>query len=753
MSNKKKSNIKGVRNVLATTSLAAMLLANGLAPIAASASTTGTVDIDDLPTLSTVALPTSEKAVFIPNEYIVTFTEGTTNEEIQNLISKYGAEVIDGNSDSLTYTLNLEESQFKQMKDDVNVEIIEQNVTFAANKYSQMEQYSHAQTKVQNAWAQNYKGKGIKIAVLDTGISAHSDLKIAGGVSKVDYTTSYADDNGHGTHVAGIIGSLDDGQGTTGVASEASIYSVKVLQKSGKGNLSDIIAGVDWAIENNMDIINISLGTITNSQSLKKRVDEAEAKGIIVVAAAGNTGDTTLNYPAVYDNVVSVGATDQNNNIASFSTRGDTINVVAPGDKVVSTYLNGIYANGSGTSQAAPYVAGMIALYEQAYPDKSAKEIVDMLYTNSLDLGSPGRDSLYGYGLVQFPEGSQVVTEEVVINDIKPQIDTKADYLTWDAFADTSKYLIEMQQKDANGEFQAYRFNRTVGDEKFDLSLLEKGTEYRLAIKPQVNGKYDNNSAVALYVSVVNDEPKVSTSPINEKKVTKVITKDLSTPLPKGFTFDEGTNTLNWASFADSTYFRIQMEQKQADGTFKKFNYDRTSSNLKFALTPLKDGYEYKMTFVPRDSKYIFQDSQAVSFYVNFKDGKKTFSQVPFSEKATTTTVVEAPKTVEKVVEAPTVSSSIPNGVAFNTSTHLVTWDKIEGAKRYKIEKKVKDANGKYVASGSATTVTSEKFDLDVLTKNKEFQITITPYIGYAYVSDQAVKISVNTKTFTIGSF
>ncbi|MGY0691387.1 S8 family peptidase [Virgibacillus sp. FSP13] len=345
----------------------------------------------------------SESTTQLDDSYVVTFNAGTSIEQMKSTIKQYSGKIVDSSFNSQTVKIHLSTNQYKKMKNAPNVKFIEENHTFHTLGFGPLIQYSHEKTHISNAWDQDLKGKGIDIAILDTGISSHDDLNVAGGSSTVSYTDSYNDDNGHGTHVAGIVASKDDGRGTTGVASEANIYSVKVLKGNGKGDLMDIIEGIDWSIRKGVDIINVSLGSKIDSKTLKAKIDEARSKGIIVVAAAGNTGDTHMTYPAKYDDVVAVGATDKNNYIASFSSRGDELDVVAPGVEVVSTYLGNMYANGSGTSQAAPYVSGMLALLKEEHPSKSADELIQTLYDDTLDLGVKGKDPLYGYGFVQFP--------------------------------------------------------------------------------------------------------------------------------------------------------------------------------------------------------------------------------------------------------------------------------------------------------------------------------------------------------------
>jgi minor extracellular protease Epr len=260
--------------------------------------------------------------------------------------------------------------------------------------------------KAPTSWNSGFTGKGIKVAVIDSGIdTAHQDLSVVGGASFVSYTNSYHDDNGHGTHVAGIIGALNNNLGTIGSAFDSSIYAVKVLDSQGRGYLSEIIAGIDWAISNNMDIINLSLGTDAASQSLKSIVDKTYQNGIAVVASSGNSGSSetidNVGYPARYESVIAVGAVDPYSRVTDFSSSGQEVEVAAPGLGIMSTYAGNTYKKMSGTSMAAPYVSGIIAMLKQANPNASASEIRSILQKSVIDLGDFGRDRFYGYGLIQ----------------------------------------------------------------------------------------------------------------------------------------------------------------------------------------------------------------------------------------------------------------------------------------------------------------------------------------------------------------
>ncbi|MDO8663912.1 MAG: S8 family peptidase, partial [Candidatus Wildermuthbacteria bacterium] len=203
-----------------------------------------------------------------------------------------------------------------------------------------------------------------KVAIVDTGIDAlHPDLKdnLKGGVSTVSYTSSFNDDNGHGTHVAGIAAAIDNTIGVIGVGPKIDLYAVKVLDRRGSGYLSDVIEGLDWAIQNGMQVVNMSLGTTANILSFQEAVQRVNAAGIVQVVAAGNNGGSVL-YPAAYPEVIAVSATDQTDTLASWSSRGPEVDLSAPGVSIHSTYKGQTYKTLSGTSMAAPHVTGAAAL-------------------------------------------------------------------------------------------------------------------------------------------------------------------------------------------------------------------------------------------------------------------------------------------------------------------------------------------------------------------------------------------------------
>lgn len=268
------------------------------------------------------------------------------------------------------------------------------------------------------SWSQS-TGLNVDVAILDTGIDAdHEDLSanLQGGVNFVSNPpwkpadpNKWNDDNGHGTHVAGIVAAAQNGVGVIGVAPNANLYAVKVLDRNGSGYISTIIEGIEWAMNNNIEIINMSLGSSSDSQTLHDAVDSAYNAGIVIIAAAGNSGDgnpstNEVGYPAKYSSVVAVGATDVADNAPSWSSTGEEVEVAAPGVSVRSTWNNGSYDSISGTSMASPHAAGVAALILSANPNLSPEQVRSLMQSTADDLGTSGKDNVFGYGLVDAQE-------------------------------------------------------------------------------------------------------------------------------------------------------------------------------------------------------------------------------------------------------------------------------------------------------------------------------------------------------------
>jgi len=250
-------------------------------------------------------------------------------------------------------------------------------------------------------------GAAVIVAVVDSGSGPHPDLaenllagrSFFGLVETPDGND--IDASGHGSHVAGIIASVaNNGIGGSGVAPNAKILPIKVLDQAGSGDARDVAAGVRYAADNGAKVINLSLGGATESSSLSQAIAYANDKGALVVAAAGNGGAADKpKWPASLDLTIAVTAVDPANNATSFDQRGDYIDIAAPGANIVST-AKGDYVTLSGTSMAAGFVAGAAALLFAAEPRVTNAQVRDILLRTATDIGEPGRDLTFGVGLI-----------------------------------------------------------------------------------------------------------------------------------------------------------------------------------------------------------------------------------------------------------------------------------------------------------------------------------------------------------------
>jgi len=280
------------------------------------------------------------------------------------------------------------------------------HVRAAANDPLLAQQWGIFAIGADRVWATT-TGIGVIVAVVDSGSGPHPDLaenllpgrSFFGLVESQD--GSDIDASGHGTHVAGIIASAaNNGIGGSGVAPNAQLLPIKVLDQAGQGDARDVAAGVRYAADNGAKVINLSLGGATESSSLTQAITYANDKGALVVAAAGNGGaNDKPKWPASLDLTLAVTAVDQSNGATSFGQRGEYIDIAAPGTGIVST-VKGDYGASSGTSMAAGFVAGAAALLFAAEPRVTNTQVRDILLRTATDIGEPGRDLTFGVGLI-----------------------------------------------------------------------------------------------------------------------------------------------------------------------------------------------------------------------------------------------------------------------------------------------------------------------------------------------------------------
>ncbi|OMP66611.1 S8 family serine peptidase [Domibacillus epiphyticus] len=363
--------------------------------------------------------------------------------------------------------------------------------------------YGYKMVGAPNQVPSTLTGAGVKIGVLDSGIqSNHPDLqkRIAGGacmmtiVDKDGCPDSYNDNSGHGTHVAGIIAANNNTFGTVGVAPSATLYAIKVLDEYGFGTTSTMIAGVEWAMKQKVDILNVSITTPVHETAMQEIMQKAYNSGMLIVGAAGNTGPpvsgstSSVEYPAKFESVIAVSSIDQYKKIDPLSSLGKEVELTAPGVKIYSTYPGSTYDYLSGTSMAAPYVSGLAALYMEKYPEMTNVQIRSLLQKNAVDLGAAGRDAYFGYGLAQ-------VDKNPINHGIKLPYTTDGK----------GKVVIDTSGLAARfGSFNVYRGEKKVGVNETGnewIDYVSNGT-VTYYFHPVVNGKEDEVSFTSLKLTM-----------------------------------------------------------------------------------------------------------------------------------------------------------------------------------------------------------------------------------------------------------
>ncbi len=320
-------------------------------------------------------------------------------------------------------------------------------------------------------------GKGVKIAVIDSGVNAsHSDFNQANilqGYNCIPGTKNVYDcsDNvGHGTMVAGIIAAQTDNElGISGIASNAQIIPIKITDTI-KLNISNVFTGIEKAIETDCDIINMSLGATELDEDamavLKEYIDEAEEKGIIVIAAVGNTGNSVVNYPAGFDNVIGVGSVNENLTVSDFSQKNSSVFVTAPGNNITSLSNSGAIASSNGTSFSTPVVTAVTAIIKEVCPNYSLQDIKKLLMDTSTDAGANGYDVKYGYGILNV---SKIIEE---LNENIPEVIISQGILN-------SKQRIHIHNNLGNSVVANTYF--TLYDDKYNIEITEKSNDINLA--------------------------------------------------------------------------------------------------------------------------------------------------------------------------------------------------------------------------------------------------------------------------------
>ncbi|MBR4720582.1 MAG: S8 family serine peptidase [Clostridia bacterium] len=276
--------------------------------------------------------------------------------------------------------------------------------------------------KADYAWDMATYGNGINVAVIDSGCNKHIDLgdNLAGGWNFYSNPESddYSDNNGHGTHVAGIIAALHNDFGIMGVAPKVNIYALKCFEGN-DSTLSIVAKAIRTAVDDyNCKIINLSLASKKDSEILYDAVQYASGKGAIIIAAVGNYGNGQICYPAGYEEVIGVGSVGKSKKKSYFSQFNSSVFVTAPGEAFESLSGESDYMTLQGTSQATPLVTAAAAILLSADNSMSLQKFKELIMSCSEDLGDAGYDTYYGYGLLDIQSMFEAIIEDYYVSPI-----------------------------------------------------------------------------------------------------------------------------------------------------------------------------------------------------------------------------------------------------------------------------------------------------------------------------------------------
>ncbi|RYX99829.1 peptidase S8 [bacterium] len=366
----------------------------------------------------------TNKANAVKGQYVVKFSRVMTTASTLQLAKSVNSQVIKFSTRTNNAVIEFpagtdSDETIQSLKANSLVEYIEPNykvtTNYTVSDPRSKDQQGLAVANLAKAWDITFGDPKIIIGVIDTGIDlGHPDLKnkLVDGYNVITQgKTPPRDDNGHGTHASGIAAADTNNKiGIAGTAPNCKIMPIKTLDAKGSGDIYNVALGVIWAVDHGARVLNMSLGGPQN-ETLKKAIEYALAKNVVVVTAMGNDGKNVKAYPAALPGVISVGSVDFSRSRSDFSNYGDWISVTAPGSQIMSTmptYKTTMtefekeegYDYLDGTSMACPIVAGIAALVLSRNPDYTPAEVKERIQSTATDTGKKGFDNEYGYGIV-----------------------------------------------------------------------------------------------------------------------------------------------------------------------------------------------------------------------------------------------------------------------------------------------------------------------------------------------------------------
>lgn len=473
----------------------------------------------------------------------------------------------------------------------------------SSNQY----QWQHVAVGSPYAWQEGHTGQGVKVAVLDTGVmGTHSELTLAGeadttGTSVVTGAGAASDKGGHGTHVAGIIGAkANNGAGGAGIAPDATLYAVNVLSGDGENAGTDwaITQGIKQAMQWDVDIINMSLGGPGYNDLSQKTVTEAYNQGIAIFVAAGNDGASCINYPAHYDHIICVAATDQNNSRADFSTYGSWVDLSAPGVDIWSTYFDGSYTTMDGTSMACPVAAGEAAVILSG--DDSLKGMskngsrVDALESKMKSNADKASGSGMGAGVTNLTKVFNLTVASVKPQaptiEIKPDDPSKPQKVTVTITAVQSDMTIYYTDNGKNPVFKngVADANTQLYTQPFEIDNSVKGTIKAIAV---------NESGVASAVKSVKYTLKPNVSEINISGVQRIA---------KGKSIQLTAEVLPEYAADKKVEWKLYTQDGTKEATAANDNISISTSGKITAKASATVGAEYKVRATAKDGSGVY---------------------------------------------------------------------------------------------------------------------------------------------------
>ncbi|WP_144462746.1 S8 family peptidase [Siminovitchia fortis] len=374
--------------------------------------------LNNSPSIKMIHHNEQDKSHYYDKEAVVNFKDPPSQADVDKMAREIDGKLIDKLDSVYIFKSNSQTTtELIQYFDQNNqVAFVEPHYIFLQNEVNDTlyrnYQWNLPAVGTERGWNFTRGSDDVTIAVVDTGVDLnHPDLsgRLAKGYNVLAKNDNPNDDNGHGTHVAGIIAAVtNNAEGVAGVTWYNPVMPVKVMNAEGIGGSFDVAEGIRWAADHGADIINLSLGNYQSSQVLEDAIRYALDKDIVVVAAAGNDNTSQPSFPAALPGVISVAAVDWEGKRAPFSNYGDHIDIAAPGVYIPSTFTDGQYASLSGTSMAAPHVSALAGLIRSVNPNMKNTEVVEMMTKTTQKAGTEVPDIYYGNGIIDNSEALQL---------------------------------------------------------------------------------------------------------------------------------------------------------------------------------------------------------------------------------------------------------------------------------------------------------------------------------------------------------